>query len=1469
MEKDRFAVVSRSVLGEQERGMMDELTRRKVEHRRKQEGVGLDLTGVGREGLDNTRIAGDGHTSYASGGRTRLADNTLRKLDNTRLSHMNTMMTDDRNDSKLGKDRSKTSKREKDMTNIIDRLDETRRELAELDEINRERVKEAKRAAQKVAREKYTDQITPSKRNGPKMVMEKLDLEGNNFSTHNDDINPMMKSLSRFRKTRNTSLGMSSNRFMPGNDPDLDQLEQLVRQSQMDMETMRSKNQKLKSDYESINQKVENIYTNRKQLARVGGLSTSQLLNTNPAVTFGSENRRGGPPGNIDSLKSMMQNATRNPDLNDFERALAFIEGQEHDSVDMMLNVPVGTDLYRFKAEQFKETSTTRGEIEKLVYEQMLKAMKKGYDIESKEAEKRSENLFWTDEQRKNIIAALVRRQMGQGIEMEFNGPPPKKEEEQPKKKRRKSYDPSEGFIVFWDYVLGLPAKQDFTNFEWAIVCNGDLIRDFEDAKISQNIEEDSTTVYSIISQKNVVKSVQSDPEALIIWKVYMPVSQENQEEITEIGWTQIDIFSINQALKRGIWKCPLYELPVDTHITKEAVQELTPIQNAWFYLRISFPWGDEYTDMSIVPEESAYLAEIPEMHLRVVTWKPERPPVQKPPTPPTPIPQPEEQLPVEPEKKVIETVVNMPEAPQIDPYKNDKLGCILEMKRVLSYTTNNMMKIGMVCFEGLDRIRDDTTMMWIRNTMIHNPFAGALKTAEEFSEGVDINLGGWRDDGLAREGKMANLAKDEKIIYVDQKFNLYKNLPRIWAQNRTHWWIMFQLMERKVETLTEISKRLANIQSHEEAGEEEKRGNPWTTQAYAVFRLSTDDFRLREGIHTIKWFKVRKPDIKIMIPPFDEKKAILAEKPDELQFKILRSFYDMKDVDKEYKAFQKQAKKREADEKKEVYDPSKMDVDIANDPFIVNNKKQWKDMVFEKGWGVDFYLDQCRFLPDNVSITKCVVKVVNNRYKDIFKMKGCLPKFNIPNDALNPIFEFRTEYRSENFNPTSMILIRLITIDKAHNESRVIGYSAINLFLNRYSEEQPTEESDSDIVLQSGAYQIPVYAEEPYQTEPFDLNKMKKLRILPCASVLVRINLAPMSKDFKTVLSRETVPKEDWRKLKVWPKRPEYPLRAYNSSYCEIKDDEKRLFMFRDTRADQPVVEESQILLRVAGINRDFNDKEMFEWLNNTLRITPDTKMLDNKFFAKYISQAGFKFTVDAIHNVDPDSNPYVTTFTLNPPGDYYETGNTELLIFNSEINWKHPKGQILYNDNLFYFKGIAFDPYMHMIIEVKLLKYQSLDDDFKFFEYGWAVVPIFIGDGYVMNGHYQIPLFEGTFPKDELLKELRDRRVWEVLEEKMQGKKPKIKYKGNSSVMVRIIDGQREGQLNTKLDLDSLDQQFLPQKIDLKIKFAYNQQVKNALDTRSKLESTIPNNGKPATFNKKILKSTLKNLDIQTFKT
>ena len=43
----------------------------------------------------------------------------------------------------------------------------------------------------------------------------------------------------------------------------------------------------------------------------------------------------------------------------------------------------------------------------------------------------------------------------------------------------------------------------------------------------------------------------------------------------------------------------------------------------------------------------------------------------------------------------------------------------------------------------------------------------------------------------------------------------------------------------------------------------------------------------------------------------------------------------------------------------------------IDKRPFIPNTKPQYLDKPFEKGHGIDFYIDCARFLPDNVTISK------------------------------------------------------------------------------------------------------------------------------------------------------------------------------------------------------------------------------------------------------------------------------------------------------------------------------------------------------------------------------------------------------------------------------------------------------------------------------------------------------------------
>ena len=62
-----------------------------------------------------------------------------------------------------------------------------------------------------------------------------------------------------------------------------------------------------------------------------------------------------------------LQNEVRGVDLTKEEQILMNLTAQEVDQLRMISRVPVGTEIYRFKMEQYKELSTMRAEIEKIV----------------------------------------------------------------------------------------------------------------------------------------------------------------------------------------------------------------------------------------------------------------------------------------------------------------------------------------------------------------------------------------------------------------------------------------------------------------------------------------------------------------------------------------------------------------------------------------------------------------------------------------------------------------------------------------------------------------------------------------------------------------------------------------------------------------------------------------------------------------------------------------------------------------------------------------------------------------------------------------------------------------------------------------------------------------------------------------------------------------------------------------------
>lgn len=152
------------------------------------------------------------------------------------------------------------------------------------------------------------------------------------------------------------------------------------------------------------------------------------------------------------------------------------------------------------------------------------------------------------------------------------------------------------------------------------------------------------------------------------------------------------------------------------------------------------------------------------------------------------------------------------------------------------------------------------------------------------------------------------------------------------------------------------------------------------------------------------------------------------------------------------------------ARKKKEEEENKLREIAIDNAPYISNTKPQFTDKTFEKGYGVDFYIDACRFLPDNVTVAKVTFTLVTRDYEIIKQPEAAVPELD--SQTYSPLYAFRIELRMDKFDPTSLALISIETIDKSTNETRIVGYSAINLFINRFTKLQPESNTESVSLL-------------------------------------------------------------------------------------------------------------------------------------------------------------------------------------------------------------------------------------------------------------------------------------------------------------------------------------------------------------------------------------------------------------------
>lgn len=159
----------------------------------------------------------------------------------------------------------------------------------------------------------------------------------------------------------------------------------------------------------------------------------------------------------------------------------------------------------------------------------------------------------------------------------------------------------------------------------------------------------------------------------------------------------------------------------------------------------------------------------------------------------------------------------------------------------------------------------------------------------------------------------------------------------------------------------------------------------------------------------------------------------------------------------------------------------------------------------YQRGDGIDIYVDAARFLPDNCTVTRVVVKLLTAQ-KEVGQVFEGYPTSPL-NAATMPIFNLKCECRGSAINTTTTALLRIDTIDATslNRSGCVVGYAVVKLFSYR-DRKQPKQANESNVFINTGAFQVPLFAGAVPSLDTFDENMLSTMPRLPCGSLLVRI---------------------------------------------------------------------------------------------------------------------------------------------------------------------------------------------------------------------------------------------------------------------------------------------------------------------------------------------------------------------------
>ncbi|XP_048587115.1 uncharacterized protein LOC5517188 isoform X2 [Nematostella vectensis] len=465
------------------------------------------------------------------------------------------------------------------------------------------------------------------------------------------------------------------------------------------------------------------------------------------------------------------------------------------------------------------------------------------------------------------------------------------------------------------------------------------------------------------------------------------------------------------------------------------------------------------------------------------------------------------------------------------------------------------------------------------------------------------------------------------------------------------------------------------------------------------------------------------------------------------------------------------------------------------NDPppgaWIKYGRPSLPSQPFEAGNGFDLYIDGARFLPDSVTFTKVTGRVLDRNYEKIGPDIEVQAKLS--SDVFNPEYDCRLEFREPVLPATSTLMVKMYTVDRVTKKLSCVGYSVLPVFLQIGTTKQPVADTgDNKVALNDGAHQIRIYNGTPNLSQPMSEDIINQLTPIPCASLLVRILRAachPNGKPKEASQFKESA----WEKEGLLDKKHNYSEGCYYSLLCEPGLGESQVLHSMFKR--QPISARESVKL-IDPEQSSKKDQVISSWIKTQLTRHIDSAPgnFNPNFVALYHPLHGLAVSIDAAQNL-PWSHVTLASYCFSPPAAFYKGDRQDVLGYSAKLQSSSDINSPQWKSGIKVFRRRSYHRFLTLIIHVHelTLDISGSQETWALKGQAWTPLQVF-HEGYVLGGCYQLPLYSGE-PTEAVLSALETDNCEDIMASFLR--KKTVTYIEGASVFVRMSDARRIDEL------------------------------------------------------------------------